>query len=75
MCHSCEIKNTGNFQNHYQGACMMPIPYDNNIHELREDVYTCAMCGNIFLYKSLLALHFGKHVLTIKLNQHIFQKV
>ncbi|XP_060864323.1 zinc finger protein 90-like [Metopolophium dirhodum] len=70
MCHSCEIKQTGHFQEATeQGACCInpnsDCSEDNSENEPREDVFTCNLCGQNFLYKCWLSRHIASHIAPI----------
>jgi len=59
MCHSCEVKHTGHYrETKEQGvACMMSVNSDCEEEyiayrvPIMEDLFTCNICGQIFLYK------------------------
>jgi len=63
MCHSCEFKGIGHYQVNEQGAgCIMSEEDCSEERTLREDVYTCNICGQIFVYKCWLGRHIASHM-------------
>ncbi|XP_008183153.1 histone-lysine N-methyltransferase set9-like [Acyrthosiphon pisum] len=71
MCHSCEYKGIGYFQVNEQGAgCLMTNPDSSEEHcpeeeTPRDDVFTCNICGKMFLFKCWLSRHIASHMIPI----------
>ncbi|KAE9540702.1 hypothetical protein AGLY_003947 [Aphis glycines] len=63
MCHSCEFKGIGHYQVNEQGAGYIMSEEDCSEERTpREDVYTCNICGQIFVYKCWLGRHIASHM-------------
>ncbi|XP_022160164.1 zinc finger protein 728-like [Myzus persicae] len=68
LCHSCEYKKIGHFQvnqGNEQGAgCPMTnaVFSEEDCTEPRDDVFTCDICGHIFLFKCWLERHIASHM-------------
>jgi len=71
MCHSCEFKGIGHFQvnqvDEQRAGCMSisDCTEEDSERTPRDDVFTCNMCGHIFLYKCWLERHIASHMLPI----------
>lgn len=74
MCHSCEYKEIGHFQVNQvneQGAGRLMTnsdfsgEYCSEEERPRDDVFTCNMCGKIFLFKCWLSRHIASHMIPV----------